>query len=104
MKNTTKMELCNKIAGRMENSVPILTVKNIFDLLLDEVLNTMANGNKIELRGFGVFRAKIRKAIKARNPRTGQAVDVLEGQKAHFKFSKDAQKIFESKIKKPVNP
>ena len=99
MVNITKMELCNKIAGRMGNSIPILTVKGVFDLFLDEVLNTMASGNKIELRGFGVFRPKIRKAIKARNPRTGQLVDVLEGKKAHFKFSKDAQKIFENKIK-----
>jgi len=46
----------------------------IVDSFLETIKNTLAEGRNIELRGFGTFKTKPRKARKARNPRTGEVV------------------------------
>ena len=50
----------------------------IVQLVLDTVLETLATEGRVELRNFGVFQVQRRAARKARNPRTGEAVDVPE--------------------------
>ena len=52
-------------------------IRQVLDLFIDEVKNALLTSYVIELRGFGTFEVKVRKARpKARNPRTGQAVSV----------------------------
>jgi len=53
--------------------------------LLDSIVKDMTTGNRIELRDFGIFEARRKKARVARNPRTGQTVAVPERVVPHFK-------------------
>ena len=54
----------------------------------DEIIDAMARGNRVELRGFGAFSVKRRDARTGRNPRTGDAVDVEEKHVPFFKTGK----------------
>lgn len=72
----TKKELVLRIA---ENTHQKQTVtRDIIQLFIDEVITELARGNRLELRDFGVFEVKVRKARKARNPKTGDEVRVPE--------------------------
>jgi len=53
-------------------------VERIVNTVFDEITNAMANGDRVELRGFGAFSVKRRDARVGRNPRTGASVDVEE--------------------------
>ncbi|HHT9153503.1 MAG TPA: HU family DNA-binding protein [Candidatus Hypogeohydataceae bacterium YC40] len=69
MQTVTKRDVCEKIARKTENTHAV--IKETVQLFLDELINELAQGNRIELRDFGVFEIRQRAAIKARNPRTG---------------------------------
>ena len=53
-------------------------IQQIIDLFFDSVSNGLLEGRVIELRGFGTFEVKTRKGRKARNPKTGDAVEVID--------------------------
>ena len=53
-------------------------VERIVNTVFDEITNAMANGDRVELRGFGAFSVKKRDARVGRNPRTGESVSVSE--------------------------
>ncbi len=53
-------------------------VENIVNAIFEEISTALANGNRVELRGFGAFSVKSRSARNGRNPRTGDAVAVEE--------------------------
>ena len=63
-------------------------VERIVNTVFDEITNAMANGHRIELRGFGAFSVKRRDARVGRNPRTGASVDVEEKHVPFFKTGK----------------
>ena len=63
-------------------------VERIVNTVFDEITNAMANGDRVELRGFGAFSVKRRDARVGRNPRTGAAVDVGEKHVPFFKTGK----------------
>ena len=56
--------------------------------VFDEITNALAQGDRVELRGFGAFSVKTRSARTGRNPRTGQAVEVSEKFIPYFKSGK----------------
>ncbi|MEM9733631.1 MAG: integration host factor subunit beta [Pseudomonadota bacterium] len=64
-------------------------VENIVNAILDEISEALANGDRVELRGFGAFSVKNRGARVGRNPRTGERVDVEEKWVPFFKTGKD---------------
>lgn len=97
--NITKIELCNRVAQRF-GDVPVSELKPILEAFLDEILDALSEGRKIEFRGFGTFVTKVRKSRTGRNPRTGESVDIPEYTAPVFKFSKDAQKTFDVKTSK----
>ncbi|MHC4841563.1 MAG: HU family DNA-binding protein [Planctomycetota bacterium] len=72
----TKKELVLRIAERTEQKQTV--TRDIIQMFIDEVINELAQGNRLELRDFGVFEVKTRKARKARNPKTGDEVRVPE--------------------------
>lgn len=72
----TKKELVLRIAERTQQKQTI--TRDIIQLFIDEVIHELASGNRLELRDFGVFEVKTRRARKARNPKTGQEVRVPE--------------------------
>ena len=54
-------------------------VQDVADRLLDEIKQSLGNGNTIELRGFGTFEPRLRKGrSRARNPKTGEVLDELK--------------------------
>src|SRR5947209_8536831 len=69
-------------------------VKQIVQLTFDSIVQILATEKRIELRNFGVFEVRTRKARKARNPRTGAEVMVPSKQVVTFK----AGKIMEERI------
>jgi len=100
--NVTKIELCTIIAKKLnkEDSVKNLSaldIKAIFDLFFKEIINIIAEGYRIELRGFGSFKPVIKKKRVGRNPRTGETYEIPENLTPHFKFSKEALKLFNEK-------
>ena len=63
-------------------------VERIVNTVFDEITNAMANGDRVELRGFGAFSVKKRDARIGRNPRTGESVSVSEKHVPFFKTGK----------------
>ncbi len=64
-------------------------VENIVNAVLDEISKALAEGNRVELRGFGAFSVKHRPARSGRNPRTGESVAVEEKWVPFFKTGKE---------------
>lgn len=63
-------------------------VERIVNTIFDEVTNAMAQGDRVELRGFGAFSVKKRDSRVGRNPRTGETVEVDEKHVPFFKTGK----------------
>ncbi len=61
----------------------------IVNLIMEKIGQALVDGDKVELRGFGSFKVKMRQARKARNPRTGEKVQVEAKWVPYFKASKD---------------
>ena len=64
-------------------------IEKIVNALLDEIVQALRRGDRVELRGFGVFSAKLRGARSGRNPRTGAAVSVAKRAYPFFKTGKE---------------
>lgn len=64
-------------------------VENIVNAILDEIVQAMARGDRVELRGFGAFSVKNRPSRVGRNPRTGEKVEVTEKFVPFFKTGKE---------------
>ena len=62
---------------------------NISEIILNEIKQTLRRGERVELRGFGVFHSNIQKESIRRNPRTGEKINVPKKKTIHFKMSKD---------------
>ena len=63
-------------------------VERVISTIFEEIITTMANGDRVELRGFGAFSVKKRGSRQGRNPRTGAAVSVEEKLVPFFKTGK----------------
>ncbi len=82
-----RSELIQKIA----DADPKLSQKDaekVVQTVFDEIINALANGDRVELRGFGAFSVKARDARVGRNPRTGEAVEVEDKKVPFFKTGK----------------
>jgi integration host factor subunit beta len=64
-------------------------VERIVDVFFDEIAQRLADGGRVELRGFGAFSTRERDPRKGRNPRTGEAVDVPGKRVPFFKPGKE---------------
>lgn len=84
----TKSELIAKIT----NQNPALTaqdVEKVVNTIFGEITNALCDGNRVELRGFGAFSVRERSARTARNPRTGEQVEVASKRVPFFKMGKE---------------
>ncbi|MFQ5731251.1 MAG: HU family DNA-binding protein [Planctomycetaceae bacterium] len=82
----TKKEIVKAISE--EIGLTQLKTKKIVQKTFDAIVDTLVSDRRIELRNFGVFEVKKRAARKARNPRTGERVDVAEKFVVTFKPGK----------------
>ena len=83
----TKSELIQKLAERNPHLF-LRDVEKIVDTVFNEITDALADGNRVELRGFGAFSVKHRDARKGRNPRTGETVHVDAKRLPFFKTGK----------------
>ncbi len=92
-KTVTKRDLSKAVAEK--HDIVQAEAKEIIQTLLDQIIEEIAAGNRLELRDFGVFEPRARASRKARNPRTGESVSVgpkaVIGFKAGKKMSARAQ-------------
>ena len=79
----TKKEIVIKIADRLD--IEQIKVKKITQMILDAITESLSRGETVELRNFGIFKVRSRKARVARNPKTGVAVEVPEKKVVTFK-------------------
>lgn len=85
----TKKEMVKQISDQLNLSQ--LQVKEIVQKTFDAIIETLLQEGRIELRNFGVFEVKQRKPRKARNPRTGEQVDVEAKTVVTFKPGKEME-------------
>ena len=68
----------SKILAQLSKNYPNFLKKDLekfTDIILKEIKNTLKRGERVELRGFGIFSSKIQKARISRNPKTGEKVN-----------------------------
>jgi len=87
MATVTKKELIDRIADQ-ENSKRVL-VKRIVQSFLDEIVNELSKGNRLEFRDFGVFESKTRASRLAQNPKTMDKVKVPSKRTVKFKVGRE---------------
>lgn len=82
-----RSELIEKIAGENPHLYQ-RDVERIVNTIFNEIIDALASGDRVELRGFGAFSVKKRDARIGRNPRTGETVHVDEKHVPFFKTGK----------------
>jgi len=84
-----KLDIINRVANK--TGVPKIKAEIAVEALFDAMKEALKRGERIELRGFGVFVVKPRKRGIGRNPRTGQEVAIPAGKTIRFKPGKELQ-------------
>jgi integration host factor subunit beta len=91
----TKSVLIEKVAEKVEGLTRNQT-EIVVETVFDSIKKALMNGEKIEIRGFGNFRLKTRNPRKARNPKTGESVDVPGKKVLYFKVGKALKEALNS--------
>ncbi len=85
----TKKEIVRSISDK--TGLTQLQIKEIVQFTFEGIVETLLKEGRVELRNFGVFQVKSRKARKARNPKTGRQVEVPEKFVVSFKAGKEME-------------
>ena len=97
----TKKEIVKQISDKI--GLTQLKTKDIVQQTFDAIVDALLEMGRIELRNFGVFEVKQRKARKARNPKTGERVDVPLKYVVTFKPGKEMEERVKKLNSLPVN-
>lgn len=98
----TKAELVEEVARAAE-----LTKKDaerLVEIVFESVIETLNQGEKIELRGFGSFRVRARGARRGRNPKTGAPVDIPAKRVPYFKPGKELKELINGAAEGTATP
>lgn len=95
----TKSVLIDAMAEKIKD-LTRSQVEVIVNTIFDGMKKALANGEKIEIRGFGNFRLRHRNSKIARNPKTGQKVEVPPKRVVHFKISRNFHNLLNKNEKK----
>ena len=82
----------SKLLNQLKKSYPNFRKKDleqVVSIVLNEIKQTLKRGDRVELRGFGMFSTNIQKARISRNPKTGEKVNTPEKKTIHFKMAKE---------------
>jgi integration host factor subunit beta len=82
----------SKLLNQLKKSYPNFLKKDlekVVSVILSEIKQTLKRGDRVELRGFGMFSTNIQKARISRNPKTGEKVNTPEKKTIHFKMAKE---------------
>jgi len=83
-----RSELIQRLAEENKD-LTLMEVERIVELFFSEITEQLANGGRVELRGFGAFTTRSRDARTGRNPRTGESVDIKAKKVPFFKPGKE---------------
>jgi DNA-binding protein HU-beta len=84
-----KQDLIHRVVER--TGLPRVKAEAAVDSIFEAMKNALTSGDRIELRGFGVFTVKPRKTGVGRNPRTGAEVSIAPGNAVRFKPGRELQ-------------
>ena len=82
----------SKLLDQLKKSYPNFLKKDlekVVSIILNEIKQALKRGDRVELRGFGMFSTNIQKARISRNPKTGEKVNTPEKKTIHFKMAKE---------------
>ncbi|WP_133366853.1 integration host factor subunit beta [Qipengyuania sediminis] len=68
-------------------------IEQVVDIFFDQISHRLAEGGRVELRGFGAFSVRERDARQGRNPRTGETVAVAAKRVPYFRPGKDMRRV-----------
>ena len=83
-----KKEFIDAVAAVYEGEYTRIEIKEIIDVIFNGIMDVVADGDEVNIIGFGKFTTAIRKAHKSRNPATGESVDVPDRKAVRFKAGK----------------
>lgn len=98
MKTVSKRELCDRIAGKRPD-LKKNDIADIVSLFMTGIGDALVRDERVELRDFGVFTPKERKARTARNPKTGAPVEVPATKVCGFKAGKELKRRLSESFK-----
>ena len=82
----------SKLLKQLANNYPNFLKKDLekfVDIILVEIKQALKRGDRVELRGFGMFSTNIQKARISRNPKTAEKINTPEKKTIHFKMAKE---------------
>jgi len=82
----------SNLLSQLKKSYPNFLKKDlekVVSIVLNEIKQALKRGDRVELRGFGMFSTNIQKARISRNPKTGEKVNTPEKKTIHFKMAKE---------------
>ena len=82
----------SKLLKKISNNYPNFLKKDLekfTNIILDEIKQALKRGDRVELRGFGIFSTNTQNARISRNPKTGEKVNTPEKKTIHFKMAKE---------------
>ena len=82
----------SKLLENLKKSYPNFLRKDLekfVSIVLYEIKHALKRGDRVELRGFGMFSTNVQKARISRNPKTGEKISTPEKKTVHFKMAKD---------------
>ncbi len=87
----TKAEIVARVAKSVDLNKK--DVEKLVDMVFDEIISALNDGDKVELRGFGSFRTRVRRARKGRNPKTGKTIEIPAKKIAYFTPGKELKEL-----------
>ena len=85
----------SKLLKQLSDNYPNFLKKDLekfSNIIFNEIKQALKKGDRVELRGFGIFSTNIQKARISRNPKTGEKVNTPKKKTIHFKMAKDVFK------------
>ncbi len=82
----------SKLLKQLSDSYPNFLKKDMekfLNIILNEIKKTLKRGERVELRGFGIWSTRIQKARISRNPKTGEKIQTAQKKTIHFKMAKE---------------
>ena len=82
----------SKLLKQLSDNYPNFLKKDLekfINIVLDEIRQALKRGERVELRGFGIFSSNIQKSRISRNPKTGEKVNTPQKKTIHFKMAKE---------------
>ena len=83
-----KSKLLKKLSDNYPNFLK-RDLEKFVNIILNEMKNALKRGERVELRGFGIFSTNIQKARISRNPKTGEKINTPQKKTIHFKMAKE---------------